>query len=556
MKKIALLLGCLTVLQIFGNGIEKTIKSKPEKIIVYTQGAQVQRNCNVNLLPGQNKIIFTGLENCIIPNAIQASGNGNFIITDIQHSINYPELDKVKTQGDIKYKKVIKTINDSLHEVEFLIDELNIKMEALSTEKNVLLNYGLYKGLSKKDSIQFLKDGLSFLREKLYNINFEQLKIKRDKEKLTNLLKQLNDRMQMIVSEINNSEGVDELGKVDYRIIVNVIADQATQANVNLSYYITSAGWQLAYDLRAISNEPNIKLTYKALIQQQTGIDWDNVKLILSTANPNQSYTIPNLNIWYLGYQTPNKEKWHYPNLSNGPKDYAMPESKVSGIASESEMLKPAFDASYFTTVNNNFIETEYEIKLNYNIPSDNKQHYAIIMVKDLKTMLRYKAVPKINNHVYLTALLPNWEDEITMSGQASIYYDGTFIGQTNLTAGGTEDTLQVSLGIDKNLTIKRSKVKDKCIQKFLDNDIIHNYAFEILVKNNRNSKVEVEILDQLPLSQNKQIIVEHKELSGAYYNEITGIVNWRINLQAKDNKKLIFYYQIKSPKNVSLALQ
>jgi uncharacterized protein (TIGR02231 family) len=150
--------------------------------------------------------------------------------------------------------------------------------------------------------------------------------------------------------------------------------------------------------------------------------------------------------------------------------------------------------------------------------------------------------------------VLPDWEEAITMGGEASIFYDGTFVGQTNLAPGGTDDTLQLPLGIDKNLAIKRVKIKDKCTQKLLDNDVIHNYAYEINIKNNRNLKIEIEVLDQLPLSNNKQITIEQKEISGAKYNELTGELKWRTFVSSKDSKKLVLNYQVKSPKNLGLA--
>jgi uncharacterized protein (TIGR02231 family) len=552
MKNLITWLGCIFALQAFGLEAEKLTKTKPEKIVVYTQGAQIHRSTSVSLLAGQNKIVFSGLENCINPDAIQASGNGNFIITDIQHMVNYPELDKAKLQGELRYKKLVKKLSDSLSEVSLQIEELMIKSDALITEKNVLLNYGLYKGQSKKDSIPFLKDGLTFLREKLYNINSEQLKIRREKDKLDNLKKQLNERMNNIVAELNNVNGLADEQKVDYRIIVNIIADQATQGTVNLNYYITMAGWSLAYDLRATSNESNIKLTYKALIHQQSGVDWNNVRLVLSTANPNQTYSIPTLSPWYLGYHKPYTDKRKYVTSSGAPATVSKTEDALGYQDSEQNAL--ALQANDYTTVSENFIETEYEIKLNYNITSDNKDHYAAIMVMDMKTMFRYKAVPKINNQVYLTAVLPDWEEAITMGGEASIFYDGTFVGQTNLAPGGTDDTLQLPLGIDKNLAIKRAKIKDKCTQKFLDNDVIHNYAYEINIKNNRNLKIEIEVLDQLPLSNNKQITIEQKEISGAKYNELTGELKWRTFVSSKDSKKLVLNYQVKSPKNLGLA--
>jgi uncharacterized protein (TIGR02231 family) len=539
MKSLLIIVFCLTIVKASAAETEKTIKSKPEKIIVYTQGAQVHRITQVNLIAGQNTLIFSGLENCINTAAIQASGNGNFIIADIQHEIHYPEFDKAKLNGDVRYKKLLKQVNDSLQELNYLIEEITSKTEALATEKNVLLNYSLYKGQSKRDSIASLKDGLTYLREKLYNINNEQLKLKREREKFEIKKIILNERVVNVSRELTNQNNSGEVEQVDYRILVHVIADQASQATVNLNYYITNAGWTPSYDLRANSNDQNIKLTYKAQVHQESGIDWGSVKLVLSTANPNRSYNIPQLSPWYLGYN-PYKisnNKQEQLSVSASGASYDKDKSKKTDAYSslgeaQKEVAQNAYD---YTSVSENVIETEYEIKLNYNIPSDGKEHFAAIMIKDLKTLYRYKAIPKLNNNVYLTAVLPDWEDAITMGGKASIYYDGSYVGETSLTPGGTEDTMQLSLGIDKNIAIKRQKIKEKCSQKILDNDILHQYTFEITVKNSRASKIDIDIEDQLPLSQDKLVGIDRKELSGAKYDEVTGIVKWRTTIAAKD---------------------
>jgi uncharacterized protein (TIGR02231 family) len=559
MKSLLIFVFCLTIVKANAAETEKTIKSKPEKIIVYTQGAQVHRNTLVNLVAGQNTIIFSGLENCINASAIQASGNGNFIIADIQHEVHYPEFDKAKLNGDVRYKKILKQVNDSLQELNYLIEDITYKSDALSTEKNVLLNYSLYKGQSKRDSIASLKDGLNYLREKLYNINTEQLKLKREREKLEAKKIILNERVVNVSRELTNQNNTGEVEQVDYRILVHVIADQATQATVSLNYYITNAGWTPSYDLRAMSNEQNVKLTYKAQIHQESGIDWGNVKLVLSTANPNRSYNIPSLSPWYLGYnpykQNNNKDSrvLSAPAAGAGYSDKAKKTDDFSDLEQEQKEVA-ALNAYDYTSVSENVIETEYEIKLNYNIPSDGKEHFAAIMVKDLKTNYRYKAIPKLNNNVYLTAVLSDWEDAITMGGEASIYYDGSYVGNTSLLPGGTEDTIQLSLGIDKNIAIKRQKIKEKCSQKVLDNDILHQYTYEITIKNSRATKIDIEVEDQLPLAQDKSVVVDRKELSGAKYDEVTGILKWRSTIQAKDSKKLTLMYQVKAPKYMSVA--
>ena len=559
MKTILIFALCLTIVKANATETEKTIKSKPEKIIVYTQGAQVHRNTLVNLAAGQNTIIFSGLENCINASAIQASGNGNFIIADIQHEVHYPEFDKAKLNGDVRYKKLLKQVNDSLQELNYLIEDITSKAEALATEKNVLLNYSLYKGQSKRDSIASLKDGLTYLREKLFNINTEQLKLKREREKLEAKKTNLNERIANVSRELANENNTGEVEQVDYRILVHVIADQATQATINLNYYITNAGWTPSYDLRAISSEQNVKLTYKAQIHQESGIDWGSVKLVLSTANPNRSYNIPELSPWYLGYNpykiNSNKDMRSLSAPAAGAYDLDKAKKADDYLSLEQEQKEIAAQNAYdYTSVSENVIETEYEIKLNYNIPSDGKEHFAAIMVKDLKTNYRYKAIPKLNNNVYLTAVLSDWEDAITMGGQASIYYDGSYVGNTSLTPGGTEDTIQLSLGIDKNIAIKRQKIKEKCSQKVLDNDIIHQYTYEITMKNSRATKIEIEVEDQLPLAQDKSVVVDKKELSGAKYDEVTGILKWRSTIQAKDSKQLTLMYQVKAPKYMAVA--
>lgn len=550
---------CLTIFNANAAETEKLIKSKPDKIVVYTQGAQVHRTASVNLVAGQNTIVFTGLENCINAAAIQASGNGNFIIADIQHLVYYPEVVKAKLNGDVRYKKAIKSITDSIQEITYVIEEVRAKSDALVTEKNVLMSYGLYKGQTKKDSMPYLKEGLSFLREKLFNINSEYLKLKREKEKMETKIQTLNDRITAINNELSNQNQNGEVEVVDYRIIVNVIADQPTVASVNVNYYITNAGWTPSYDLRAISNEQSVKLTYKAQIYQQSGIDWNGVKLVLSTANPNRSYNIPNLSPWYLGYAYQYKNT----NIKKLNSMYEQPVSTTQKSIANTDSyslsggveMDDAKDASSYTTVSENVIETEYEIKLNYTIPSDGKTHFAAILVKDLKTLYRYKAIPKLNNNVYLTAVLPDWEDAITMGGEASIYYDGSYVGRTSLSPGGTEDTIQLSLGIDKNIAIKRQKIKDKCSQKLLEENIVHQYTYEITIKNARSSKIEIDVEDQLPLTNDKNVSIERKELSGAKYDELTGILKWRLNVQAKDTKKVSLVYQIKAPKNMPISV-
>ena len=280
---------------------EKVIKSKPEKITVYLQGAQVFRTSTVAIPQGQSVIVFEGLENSIDPQSIQASGIGNCIITETQYLLHYPELQKLKVNGTAKFTKVLRELSDSIVLLEYENENITNQREVLTTEKSVLLNYGLYKGISKKDSLAFLKDGLIFLREKLNNINSELLKLKKQEAKVQEKIEIINERKTQIENEISNKNNVsNEENKPDYRVTVTLVSDAPVTATIGINYFVPNAGWAPMYDLRTESVDKPIQLTYKATVFQNTGADWKEVKLTLSTADPKQNFTIPTLNSYFV----------------------------------------------------------------------------------------------------------------------------------------------------------------------------------------------------------------------------------------------------------------
>jgi len=477
----------------------------------------------------------------------------------VQHLVKYPELEKLKNTSDVKYQRLVRQLNDSLNEIAFQEEDITNKTNVLSTERTVLLNYRLYKGDSKKDTLAFLKDGLVFLREKLNNINGELLKLKRESQKLQLQKERINERLQQINVEIGNAGASQvDVSKPNYCVIVSVLADAATAGMINVNYYVSNAGWSPNYDLRTTGVESPVKLTYKALVYQNTGVDWNNVRLTLSTANPHQSFTLPELGPWYLEQPyspkrpvTKNKGRSNdYEKESNVPAttsavyDTNMADMKASGYAYE------------YTSMNENVTQVEFEIKLPYTIPGDNKQHYVSVLSKDLDTKYLYKAVPKVDQSVYLTARVVNWEELNLLPGDAKIFYDGTYIGSTYINTGGTEDTLVLSLGQDKNVAIKRTKVKEKNKEKLLENDKIYYSTYEILIRNGNNKNVEILVEDQLPLTRNKSISIERTDIGGAGYDELTGKLSWKYTVKSKDTKKISFSYTVKAPKDYPLVMR
>jgi uncharacterized protein (TIGR02231 family) len=562
--KTIVLSGLFALLTIAGQAAEteKNVKTRPEKVTVYMQGAQVYRTSQVALSAGQNNIVFEGLESVIDPRSIQAGGNGNFIITDVQYITFYPELERIKNTGDAKYAKLVRQLTDSLKTLEYELEDIQNKKDVLITEKGVLLNYNLYKGQAKKDSLAFLKDGLSFLREKMNNIYSELLKIKKEETRLVEKKDRINNRLVEINNDLGPHDNIAQANKPDYRVIVSVISDAATPASVNINYYVSNAGWTPIYDLRTEGVESSVKLTYKAMVHQFSGADWKDVKLTLSTGNPNQNFALPELSTWYLNSYTSYNHKGKNSRgngyYNNAPMS-AYDDKDMSKSEVQTTSSGPLVDAkqSYnFAVMDDNMIQAEFEIRLPYTIPADNKNHIVAVLNKELETKYIYKAIPKLDMNAYLTARVTGWEELNLLPGQANIFFDGTYVGQSYINTSTVGDTLELSMGQDKSVALKRSKLKDKIKEKILDNDKLYTYAYEIVVKNGNSKGIEIEVMDQLPMSNNKQIVITKENVSGAIYDENTGKLTWRNTIKSKDKRNYSFSYTVKAPKDLPLAIK
>lgn len=539
---------------------EKTVKTKPEKVIVYKNGAQIFRQTQTTLVAGENKITFDWLEEGVSANSIQVGGNGSFIITESEYIDKMPDLDKLKNTADFKYVKLIKQIKDSLALIDYKTEEINYRKEILNTEKTVLLNYRLFKGEAKKDSLSFLKDGLNYLQEKLTIIYNDLHLLKKEGDQLCLIKQNLQNRLNGINADLGEQDN-SSIYKTNHQITVSIISDIATQASINVNYFVNTAGWEPMYDLRTEGVESQVKLTYKGVIYQHTNTDWSNVKLVLSTGTPQCNLSAPELYSWYLDAIKPahlyDYEKSKKATLSAAPAQaFASTGAATEKNDEYREEQENAKEAYNYVTTNDQQVQATFEIKLPYTIASDNKKHTVSVLQKDLDTKYIYKTVPKVDVTAYLLACVTGWEDLNLLPGKASIFYAGTYVGQTYINPATTNDTLNLTLGKDDNVVVKRVKQKDKSKEKLLNDDKVYSFAYEITMKNGNTKSIEIEVKDQLPITHGKDVVITKDNIANASYEEATGILTWRQTIKAKDTKHINFAYTIKAPKDLPIAVR
>jgi uncharacterized protein (TIGR02231 family) len=361
------------------------------------------------------------------------------------------------------------------------------------------------------------------------------------------------------------------------------MSERPMATEMTLTYFVNTAGWAASYDLKAFKETQNIELKHRAAVYQNTGVDWKEVLLTLSTGNPNQENTRPNLTPQYIAFHTPMAidGNGYYKNEALKKQNYGaypakMPEGKSkemvtnqqnNGVANSSAPVvtddMPNFEAladkegdgvTEFTQVSQNMMRVEYEIKLKYTIESDNKPHNVIIQSKMMPAVYSYSIVPKLDPDAFLMARVTDWEDMNLIPGSARLYFDNSYIGESYINPRNTNDTLQLNLGRDKSIVTTRSKVKDKCKNKSFSDNHISTMVYEIKVRNTKNIPIRLVVEDQMPVTKEPSIKIDYLENSDARFNSETGKLIWDFNLKHKDTKKMTFSYEIKSPKDKAIS--
>ena len=161
----------------------------------------------------------------------------------------------------------------------------------------------------------------------------------------------------------------------------------------------------------------------------------------------------------------------------------------------------------------------------------------------------KYYSVPKLDKDGYLLAEVNDWEKLNLLPGEANIIFEGTYVGKSFIDPAATTDTLNLTLGRDKRVVIKKEKLPDFSSTKFLGSNKLQKLTYEITVKNNKKDTVRMLLKDQYPLSTNKEIEVELMDDGGAEINRETGVLTWKLELAPGAIQKVRFAYSVKHPR-------
>jgi uncharacterized protein (TIGR02231 family) len=537
---------------------KEIIKASISEVTVYAQGAQIHKKASYTVKPGITELIIEGVSPYIDAKSIQVKATGAVVLMDTKYQLYYPKPEPVALDGlPLKVKKDIQLLSDSIKVISYEIQEIQDEIDVLNATKSILANNGAIRGQGKvNDSINLLKQAIEYYSLKMSEINKKLQALNKRKQDKLEKKRGMDERLVQFQNyQNNNGLNQKDQGPI-HRIIVTVSAKEAVTGKLSISYLAANAGWIPQYDLRSDGMNGKINLTYKASVFQNTGLDWENVKLNISTNNPYQNKTKPTLHPWYIDYY-----QYKVQNVYSGNAPAAMRKESLSdkGYAYTNSVTAEEVDAetsAQFVEVVRQLSSVEFKIDLPYSVKSNNEHHMVLIKSVDMDANYKYYSVPKMDNSVYLIAQITKLDELGLVPAAANIFFDGSYIGETYIDPSTMEDTLNLSLGRDPNIQIKRTLLKKDCKEKIINDKTERTFAYTIEVKNLKATAIELVIQDQIPVTTNADITIEPIELAKAKHDTRTGFLEWQISLKPKESKTIDFSFKVKHNKDMNVIIQ
>jgi len=545
MKKIFLIWLCTIVASanLFAADDRNVVNAELKTVTVYKSGAELSHTTSATLKAGSNELIIENVSNALDINSIQIKAANEVTIMGVEFNNNYITTAD-KTPRIKMLEDSIEKINQQINKQDLLINNDNDLLGVLKQNRDI-------KGTQNGLSVAELMKMMDYYKTKTIELQNELFTLNEKKKKLNDIVVKLNTQVEEEQSKNTVVSG---------RLVLQLSVAVAGKYDFALSYITPNAYWTPTYDIKVENTKSPLHLIYKANIVQTTGIDWKKIKMSLSTSTPNQLGNAPLLNGWYLRYNTPVAYK---PNRFMSANTALL--GKVAGVqvTADSEMFKSdeiAFAKKDMSLqehleIQENALNVTFDIDLPYTVLSNGKAQIATLQSVDVPADYKYYAVPKLDKDIYLLAYVTDWQKLNLLAAEANIILEGTYVGKTYIDPNSTLDTLSFTLGRDKRVAVKREKLSDYSSVKFLGTNKLQKFTYELTVKNNKKETIDLLLKDQFPLTTNKEIEVELIDDGKAAVNTDLGILNWKLNLNAGESKKIRFTYSVKYPKDKSLNL-
>lgn len=511
--------------------------AKTEKVQVYFNGAEIQQKADATLPKGASEVVITNIANLLDENTVQIKSTKNITILSVQFSNQ-----EIAGYNKEYISEATRPIWDSIQVVEKQIAKNNILKNSLVKSVELLDKNQQLSG--QTTHVSELSKLLEYYKNKRVELETQLKGTEKSTEELQKKLSELKFRMGTASSQNTNNRG---------KLILQVMNDAVGKVPFQVNYVTHQARWSPFYEIRSEQINTPIILKYNAAVNQNTGVDWNDVKLSLSSGYINERTQIPNLNTWFIDYQNQPSAQPVLRRQAAFKKNMETQELVASEATYDVAELEDV-GLNEAVAIGETQLNVVFDIDLPYTILSNGKKHSVFLKKMDIPAQYKYYAVPKYDSNAYLVSDVQNYGAYNLLSGEANLVFEQMYVGKTYINTQNNEKLI-LSLGKDKKINISRKLVSQNTENKSFSSRKVQTFTYEISVTNTKKEAIEIELEDQIPVSTNKDIKVNLTASDNASLTKENGKLKWLIALKPNENKKIRFTYEVEFNKDMNVRM-
>lgn len=518
-------------------------------VTVYQDRAVVTRAASSELPAGEHELVLEKLPASLQENSLQVSAksSGQATLLDVRVRDAF--------QAD--------TANERVKQLEDQIRKLQGQQAALDDEAAVLDNQRELVAMMQRGATEPAKDGPRPTLDELKAIQaLSADTLSRALAGLRRVAEQRDDlerQLSAAQGELGQLQG--QLNRRTKTVTLRVNLARAGKLDLNVSYAVAGARWTPSYDARLRPADRSVDLGYFGVIRQNTGEDWNNVKLTLSTARPALGGGAPKLNPWIIDVAAP-PPPMPAPVAAAAPAMRPEPRARQSPKAAYAEAaaadMAPVLEEAKVSTaeVQSEATSASFQIRQPATLPSDNSTQRVAITTAKLPATLQYQSTPALREAAFLTALANNNTEYPFLAGTLNTFLEDAFVAASSMKPVMPGEKVELALGADDGISIKRQLVNRFTESTgFSGNGKRVTYEYKITVKNNKATKEQVSFKDRLPISRNEKI--EVKLLSPAdrdIKREDDGVLVWNWDMEPGKSRDAVLKFSVDYPGDIDVA--
>ncbi|MCC5929307.1 MAG: mucoidy inhibitor MuiA family protein [Cyclobacteriaceae bacterium] len=619
MRQIITLAFLLVLNAAFGQHFnEKQLKTEIAEVTVFLNGAQIFETGTTILPSGKTILQMKNLSPFLDEKSIRVKAEGDFTILSVNHKLNYLNELKKDTKID-SLKKAIELIELSVSKENARLEVLHEKLSLLNANKNLGGQHAGASIIHLKQAIDFYESEISKIKDEEINIKKGIGQKKQEQGRLENQLRELNQQNTLPSSEIEIRINSDFQTNGSFQITYLVsnagwypkydIRVQDIKSPLELTYKAevhqnTGVDWKdvklrfsngtpnqssvipelITWNLNYARNTIIEKAIYgltaslgnvKGRVLADDGSPLPGVNIVVkgssigtvTDAGGNYSLTLPNgatqLIFSFVGMIT-EEVLINKPEINVRMQEDISQLSEVVVVGYGVQGRAPGVQVSranniaqnITTTVIENQTTVEIEVQTPYSIKSNGDKLLVDLKKLNIDAIYEYYAIPKLDKNAFLVARVIHWDKYNLLEGEANLYFEDAYVGRSILDAKALQDTLDISLGRDKNIVIGREKNEQFSKSRSIGSNVVETRGFKIMVRNTKSIPIKLTLYDQIPVSVVSDITVNAVEVGNGQFDSKRGRLSWELNVVPQQQRDINFQYEVRYPKREKVLLE